>query len=227
MAVEAGLHPRRRWLAWAVGILALQPAAFGQAAAVVVAPTAVRVEVHSDVRDTRFMPLLMQRLARVLAPALQSGRLALDLQTCLPALPGLFPADAQPLLLRLGEGILARGEQATTHVFVVEHDIRLPPARFNFAASFGSPMAPVRLTLVSLARLRHLSADGSDPAPALTAQRVAKLVAKNVARLAGYPGEAGRCLFAFPSSLAELDATPENFCEPDLGVLVQAGVARR
>jgi len=189
-------------------------------------PAAVRVEVHAGVRDTRFMPLLMQRLARVLAPALQEGRFALDLQPYAPSLPW-GPMDAQPLLMRLGEDLLARGAQSVTHVYIVEDAIRLPPARFNFAASFGSPQTPVRLTVVSLARLRALDADGSDPAPARTALRVFKLVAKNVARLSGYAGEAGRCLFAFPASVGELDATPESFCEPDLGALVQAGIARR
>lgn len=201
--------------------------AFGQSESLVVAPVAVRIEVHASVRDTRFMPLLMQRLSRVLTPPLQEGRFDMDLQPFESTLPWFFPTDAQPLLLRLGEGVLARGAQATTHVYVIEQDIRLSPARFNFAASFGSPQAPVRLTIVSLARLRSLATDGTDPAPAMTAQRVFKLVAKNVARLAGHHGEAGRCLFAFPSNLSELDATPENFCEPDLGALVRAGVARR
>ena len=217
----------RRWLSWGAWILASHPAAFGQSGSLVVAPAEVRIEVHASVRDTRFMPLLMQRLNRVLASPLREGRFDMDLQPFAPALPWLFPTNAQPLLQRLGEGVLAGGAQATTHVYVIEEAIRLPPARFNFAASFGSSQAPVRLTIVSLARLRSLATDGTDPSPAMTAQRVFKLVAKNVARLAGYHGEGGRCLFAFPSNLGELDATPENFCEPDLSVLVQTGVARR
>ena len=227
MVDSEGWHLRRWLIALSAGILASQPAAFAQPAGAVAAPAAVRVEVHASVRDTRFMPQLMQRLARVLAPPLQEGRFELDLKPYAPILPWFVPTNAQPLLVRLGEEALARGTQSTTHVYVIEQDIRLSPARFNFAASFGSPQAPVRLTIVSLARLRSLAGDGTDPAPAMTAQRVFKLVAKNVARLAGYSGEAGRCLFAFPSSVNDLDATPESFCEPDLGVLVQAGIARR
>lgn len=193
----------------------------------VVAPAAVRVEVHADVQDQRFVPLLVEHLARILAPPIEQGHFELDLAPFESPLPKVFPANAQPLLIRIAEGVLARGAQAKTHVIVIEGDIRLPPARFNLAASMGSPQAPARITIVSLARLRSLSADGRDPKPALTAQRVFKLTAKNVARLAGYPGEAGRCLFAFPSNAADLDATPESFCEPDLGVLVRAGIARR
>lgn len=204
-------------------ILAPAGAAFAQPLA---APAAVRVEVHEAVRDPRFVPLLVERLARTLAPPVEPGRFALDLAPYRSALPALWPADAQPLLQRLAEGVLARGEQARTHVFLIEDDIRLAPARFNFAASFGAPQAGVRVTVVSLARLRTLDGEGRDPAPALTAQRVFKLAAKNVARLAGHAGAEGRCLFAFPSSVGDLDATPENFCEPDLGVLVRAGIAR-
>lgn len=227
MPGRKGLQRLRLWAAATAAIFACQPTAFGQGTAPVVAPAAVRVYVHADVRDSSFMPLLMQRLARVLRPPLQIGRFELDLQPYRSRLSWLFPSDAQLLLLHFGEGVIAQGMQDMTHVYVIDEDIRLAPARFNFAASLGSPQAPVRLTIVSLARLRSLSANGTDPAPALTAQRVFKLVAKNVARLSGYPGDAGRCLFAFPSSVRQLDATPENFCEPDLGVLVQAGIARR
>lgn len=214
------------WKAAATAVWLILASAGAAVAQPLAAPVAVKVDVHEAVRDTRFVPLLLQRLSQTLAPPVEQGRFALDLAPFRSALPVLWPADAQPLLLRLGEGVLARGEQARTHVFVIDEDIRLPPARASFAASFGSAQAGVRVTIVSLARLRTLDADGRDPSPALTAQRAFKLAAKNVARLAGHAGAEGRCLFAFPNHLAELDATPENFCEPDLGILVQAGIAR-
>ena len=58
-----------------------------------------------------------------------------------------------------------------------------------------------------------------------TAQRVFKLIAKDTARLMVY-ASSDACLFAFHRSIAELDATPDSFCEPDLSALVAAGIAR-
>jgi hypothetical protein len=51
------------------------------------------------------------------------------------------------------------------------------------------------------------------------------MIVKNVARVAGYGGS-GLCLLGFPRSLAELDALPQSFCEPDLSALTTAGVLR-
>jgi hypothetical protein len=188
-------------------------------------PGQVLVQVHDAVADQRFLPLLLARLrAQLAAPVVEDGALHLDLAPLRGRWAWLRPMDAEPLLeqlLRDGEGRFSPG---TTRVVILAEDFRLSPARYNFAVSVGGPAMPQRLSVVSLARLQGLGG-GVDRDPAQTAERVFKLVAKNVVRLAGYGGN-GLCLFGFPNSLRALDALPENFCEPDLSALVAAGIVR-
>lgn len=105
--------------------------------------------------------------------------------------------------------------------------MRLPPARYNFAAATGSIDTEYHVIVVSLDRLQDIGLlSGTDHNPERTAVRALKMIAKNVARVAGF-GSSELCLFSFPASLDQLDAMPESFCEPDLSVLVDAGIARR
>lgn len=211
------------WLLAAPATLLAQAA--GAAAPALHAPRQVHVRVHRAVADQRFMPLLMRQLGQALAMPLQQGRFAIALPATAAGL-NLWPMDAQPLIDALLRD-MAPGDAGSTHIFIVASDLRLKPARYNLAASWGGAQAPLGLSIVSLHRLQTLDGQGRDTDPQRTADRVFKLVAKNVARLAGYAPPEERCLMAFPQTAADLDALPENFCEPDLAALVQAGIAAR
>ena len=102
---------------------------------------------------------------------------------------------------------------------------RANAAQLNGFEAF--PLVEVALLHVAARWIAQQLTDGGrvDRDPDRTAQRAFKLIAKNTARLMGY-ASSDACLFAFPRSLSELDATPENFCEPDLSALVAAGIAR-
>jgi len=116
-----------------------------------------------------------------------------------------------------------RGRTAV-HFFVVPHDIRLPPARYNFAFSVGSESTPAHMSVISLNRLQAKSwRDGQDTDPDRTAERVFKLIAKNTVKMTGYQG-GELCLFTFPNNLDALDALPLSFCEPDNAALIAAGI---
>lgn len=80
---------------------------------------------------------------------------------------------------------------------------------------------------MSLHRLQQVGLldRATDKNPARTAERVFKLVLKNVARVSGYAGSS-LCVFGFPQSVDEPDALPEGFCEPDRTRRVNAGIAR-
>jgi hypothetical protein len=69
-------------------------------------------------------------------------------------------------------------------VLLVAEDIRLPPVRFNFAVSWRHPQVDQRVIVVSLARLMDRSLiDRADRDPSATAERVARMIVKNTARL--------------------------------------------
>ena len=186
-------------------------------------PTAVALHIHEEIADQRFVPKLVARLQGSLAPPIVKIPTKMDLA---PFRPTLGLMDARPLLDALIGSIDWRGDGTVVRVVVIADDMQLKPARFNFAASAGDTSTPFHLSIVSLARLQQLTDRGRvDRDPDRTAQRAFKLIAKNTARLMGY-ASSDACLFAFPRSLSELDATPENFCEPDLSALVAAGIAR-
>jgi predicted Zn-dependent protease len=161
------------------------------------------------------MAPLQRRLAAILAPPIGVQPIALDLAG-VPQEGGLLLGPE--LVQRVGRAIDWAGAEAVVQVVLIGADMRLPPARFNFAISAGTAETREHLVIVSLARLAHRDAD-------VTAARVARMVVKNVARTLGYAAS-DRCVFGFPRSLAELDAMPESFCEPDLAILVAAGIAR-
>jgi predicted Zn-dependent protease len=188
-------------------------------------PSQVIVQVHEAVADQRFVPLLAGRLRQALAMPVQVGEFHTDLRAFRPTPAWWAPMDATPLLDALIRAHDWRSPQAATRVFIIADDIRLKPANFNFAVSAGGPGTAYHVSVVSLARLQVLERDTIDRAPELTAERTFKLIAKNVARLAGY-GASRQCLFGFPSTVSELDALPESFCEPDLSALIAAGIAR-
>jgi hypothetical protein len=186
-------------------------------------PTAIVLHLDAGVTDRRFLPELTWRLTETLTPPVSSRPAALDLDALRSAgspLDGLAVSDAF-----IGSIDWAR-EAQTVQVLLIGDDIRLRPARYNFAVSNGTAATPWHVVIVSLARLRSPGLlDAADQDPQLTAVRVFKLVAKNVAKVSGYGGST-LCLFGFPRSLPELDAMPEGYCEPDLSLLVGAGIAR-
>ncbi|MCK0505304.1 hypothetical protein [Aromatoleum anaerobium] len=177
-------------------------------------PTAVAIHIHEEIADQRFVPKLVARLQGSLAPPIVTIPTKMDLE---PFRPTFGLMDARPLLDALIGSIDWRRDGTVVRFVVIADDMQMKPARFNFAASAGDTSTPFHLSIVSLARLQQLTDR--------TAQRVFKLIAKNTARLMGY-ASSDACLFAFPRSISELDATPENFCEPDLAALVAAGIAR-
>ncbi len=186
-------------------------------------PTAVKLYVHRDIADTRFLADLERRLRTRLQPAVATLPASFDFS----ALRRFGKLDAQRLIDGLIAGTNWDQNKGAIHVFLIKDDMRLPPARFNFAVSAGSALTPHHVIVVSLARLQETRFFDSqtDTNPVRTATRAYKMVAKNTAKVAGYAGS-NACLFSFPRNLAELDAMPEGYCEPDLSALITAGVAR-
>lgn len=186
-------------------------------------PTMVALHIHEQILDQRFVPKLLAHLQNTLAPPIVTISSKTDLK---PFRPRFGRMDARPLLDALIGSIEWRRDRTDVHFVVIPDDIQLKPARFNFAASAGDTGTSFHLSVVSVARLQELTDGGRvDRNPDRTAQRLFKLIAKNTARLMGYTSS-NACLFAFPSSAIDLDATPENFCEPDLSALASAGIAR-
>lgn len=70
-------------------------------------------------------------------------------------------------------------------------------------------------------RVAVVDRDRSD----LVAERVARMILKHAARVAGFSGS-DLCLFGFPRDVREPDAISESSCEPDRSTLVQGGLAR-
>jgi len=169
------------------------------------------------------MAELEHRLRKRLAPPVVTRPSAFDLA----ALRGFGKLDAQRLIDGLVAGTNWNQNRGVIHVFLIKDDMRLAPARFNYAVSFGSAHTPHHVIVVSLARLQETRFFDSrrDANPARTAVRAYKMIAKNTAKVAGYAGS-NACLFSFPRNLVELDAMPEGFCEPDLSVLSAAGITR-
>jgi len=200
---------------------AIWPAAEAAAQALV-APSSVVLHVHAGIADTGFVAPLERILAQRLAPTLRTLPSTLDLA---PLRSRIGPSEADPLLRAFFNATHDRADPTAMHVLLAAEDIRLAPARFNFAVTSGGRDAGYRVTVVSLARLQVRGLFGRQDEDNLrTAMRVARMVVKNTARAAGLL-DSTLCVMGFPSSLAELDAMPEGFCEPDLARLVAAGVA--
>lgn len=173
------------------------------------------VHVQPDIADDRFVTPLMERLRRDLAPPVTLNRSRLDLA----AVPvRLWRYDAEALVRLVAGHVDPVAGEGFIHVLLVPRDMRSGVARFWFAYSHGGRAEPRRVIVVSLARL-------ADANPQVTAARVARLVEKNAARVAGLAGS-DLCVMDFPNSLAVLDAMPETWCEPDRARLVAAGLAR-
>lgn len=169
------------------------------------------------------MAELEDRLRKRLALPIMIQPVAFDFS----ALRGFGKLDAQRLIEGLVAGTNWSQNRNVIHVFLIKDDMRLAPARFNYAVSVGSAHTPHHVIIISLARLQETRVfdAGADSNPARTATRVFKMIAKNTAKVAGYSGS-NACLFSFPRNLAELDAMPEGFCEPDISLLNRAGIAR-
>lgn len=230
--IPSNSRPRRRpalpqalllWVALVKTVAAAPDVAPPHHAPPLMRPTAVVVNIHADIADTRFMLDLEDRLRKRLAPPILIRPATFDLS----ALRGLGKLDAQQLVARLTASIDWDQNRNVVHIFLIEDDMRLAPARFNFAASVGSAHTPHHVVVISLARLQETRLFNSavDSNPARTATRVFKMIAKNTAKVAGYVSS-HKCVFAFPHSLADLDAMPEGFCEPDASRLQRVGIAR-
>lgn len=209
----------------ALALVGVEPARADQTPVAVqlMRPRAVVVHVHADIVDQRFLPELTQRLQKGLAPPVHVLSTSFDLQ---PLRSTIGAMDAAALIETLARSIDWSQHAQTVQVLLIKDDMRLRPANFNFAASNGTPTTAHHVVVVSLARLQDRAiAGGEDKHPPITAERVAKMILKNVARVSGY-AQSDRCVFAFPRNVAELDAAPAGFCEPDLSILISAGIAR-
>lgn len=211
---------------WTVlaGVLAIRPAL----ATNLEAPAGIVLHVSPAITDQRFLPPLLAELGRTLVPPAR----AVDATYDPTALRSMFGAmDGAVLAQAFGASIDWERAGRDMQVLLVADDIRLPPARFNFAVSMRHPQVDRRVIVVSLARLadrRRMGGgviDRSDRDPSATAERIARMIVKNTARLSGLV-DSDRCVMGFPRSRDELDAMPLGFCEPDLSALVRAGIAR-
>jgi len=216
----------RLLVSWCCALAAAAPGAHAAdiaSAGPLMQPRAVVLHVHADIADQRFIPALTQRLEKGLAPPVRVLATDVDLA---PLRPAVGKIDAALLAEYLIRGIDWTSQPQTVQVLLVRDDMRLRPANFNFAVSNGTPATPHHVIVVSLARLQDRAiVGGEDQDPAMTAERVAKMVLKNVARVAGY-AHSDRCVFGFPRNLGDLDAMPAGYCEPDLTILISAGIAR-
>lgn len=189
----------------------------------IVAPSEIVIHVQKDITDLTFLPFVGTRLADALKPPIRMVRTSFDPA---PVRPGRGLIDATALLGAFAQTIEPNVVPGSMHVLIVGDDIRLPPARFNFAVSMGGPETSYRLMTISLARLMTWERGRADDLdPEQTALRVARLIIKNTAWLSGLNGS-DRCVMAFPNTLRALDEMPTYYCEPDLSALVAAGVAR-
>lgn len=194
-----------------------------QPGAALMRPQAVVLHVHADIADQRFVPVLGRQLQKGLAVPVHTLATDFDLTSLRPTIGKIDAAQLVESVIRNVDW--ARHAQ-TVQVLIIGDDMRLQPANYNFAVSNGTPATPHHVIVVSLARLQeHEIIGGADSRPDRTAERAAKMILKNVARVCGY-AHSDRCVFAFPRNLDELDAMPAGYCEPDLGVLTAAGIAR-
>jgi predicted Zn-dependent protease len=215
------LIPAALWLALAAPQSAgAQPAA---PASAMMRPVGVTLHVHQEIADQRFLALLLRRLEATLAAPVTLEVARFDI----PPFRGPTRQVEAPVLMEsLVRAIDWNAEAGRVHVLLIGSDMRAQPANFNFAFSAGTAATPFHLSIVSLARLQVVAGTGTvDRDPARTAERAFKMIVKNVARVAGYGGS-GLCLLGFPRSLAELDALPQSFCEPDVSALTTAGILR-
>jgi predicted Zn-dependent protease len=212
------------WRCVAQPIAAAADPSVAPSALSLVRPRAVVMHVHGDLTDQRFLPELVRRLKAALAPPLHTLPTAFDLKP-LRSLTGTI--DGHAMAGALIGSVDWKRDAGTVQVLLIADDMRLKPANFNFAVSNGTAATPHHIVVVSLHRLQQVGLldRATDKNPARTAERVFKLILKNVARVSGYAGSS-LCVFGFPHSVDELDALPEGFCEPDRTLLVNAGIAR-
>ncbi len=186
-------------------------------------PTEIVIHAPRAIAGLEFVPLLDQALARTLRPPIRIIPTGFDYGSLKPR---SGPTQASDLLRAFAATLPGVARLHSMHVLIVTDDIQLPPARFNFAVSHGTPESSVRLMVVSLARLMAWDVRrGIDPDPGATSARVSRMIIKNAARMSGL-FDSDRCVMAFPDRLQALDAMPLSFCEPDLSRLIAAGLVR-
>lgn len=228
-------HPavtqRLRAILCIVAVLLLAPPALAAEAPMglsgrpVLNPTAVRLHLHDSIRDQAFTKPLLVRLRASLAAPVGVQPFRFDLA---PFEPFWGKLDGFALIEPMAQAIYQAGasKPGAIDFVMIADDMRGGEARFLFAASSGDETTPMRLGIVSLARLQRQILPGApDADPERTAERVFKMVLKNTARLAGYTTGQG-CLFNFPRSLKDLDALPLSFCNADTEALTAAGILK-
>lgn len=203
-------------------------AAFAQAPGAsknqLIAPSEVVLYVHSDLKSTAFVDILLCALERVLVAPVHVRKLDLPLTPALQASASQF--DVEKVADKFIRETAADGAASSFKYLLLPYDLKAAPFNYVFSSSFGNETTPFHVGVVSTARL-----DVADPTQAhaegasITARRVYKLVLKSVARVAGYAQPEG-CILAFPRSLGELDTKSVEFCPEDRAILVAAGILK-
>jgi predicted Zn-dependent protease len=213
-----------RWCPRYVLALVLQAGAapaWGQA---LVSPREVVLYIHSDMKSTAFVDLVICALERVLVAPVLARKIDLPLGAELRASPTQF--DVGKVASQFIPAIAENADARTFSYLLEPYDLKGEPYRFVFATSFGNETTRYHVGIISTARL-----DTGDPlvphqeGAEQTALRAYKLVLKSIARLSGY-GSSDGCILAFPNSLAQLDQKPAQFCPADRAALVEAGVLK-
>jgi predicted Zn-dependent protease len=213
----------------AVGLLAGGSAALaqndsGKSAGALLAPDAVLLYAHNELKSTDFVEPLVCALRRVLVAPVEVQSVAVPLGPESLAGPGQY--DVGKVADHFKQATAADNSARTFKYLLLPHDIRAAPFRFVFATSFGDAKTPDHVGVVSTARLDVPAPDLSRHQRAeITALRAYKLILKSIARLAGYP-DLQRCILAFPRNLDELDRKASEFCAPDRAILVAAGILK-
>jgi predicted Zn-dependent protease len=212
-----------------VGLLAGGSAALaqndsGKSTGTLLAPDAVLLYAHKELKSTDFIEPLVCALRRVLVAPVEVQSAEVPLGPDSLAGPGQF--DVGKVADRFKQATAADAGARTFKYLLLPHDIKDAQFRFVFATSFGSAKTADHVGVVSTARLDVPAPDLSRRQRAeITALRAYKLILKSIARLAGYP-DLQRCILAFPRNIDELDRKASEFCAPDRAALVAAGILK-
>jgi hypothetical protein len=100
-----------------------------------VRPRAIVLHVHAQIEDQGFLAELIRRLELSLAPPIVARTTDFDLG---PLRAAGYPLDGQALVDAVVRAIDWGASGDTVQVLLIKDDLRVPPARYNFAVSHGS-----------------------------------------------------------------------------------------
>lgn len=203
---------------WLAAILALLTGpVFAQQ---LVPPGEIVIYLHKDLpeQDADFVDGLVCELSRVLAVPVRAARSDLPLTRGDLATPTQL--DARKVRLSFARSTAA--EERAFRYLILPYDLKVEDLHYVFALTVrdgqtAAVMSTIRLVPREPGLSRKRIAD-------LTSDRIYKLMLKSIAVLAGLRGEG--CIMAFPRSLPELDAKPDEFCPDDKAALIGAGVLK-